>query len=145
MTCTSRQQAIQLRCRAISVALCVLLGLGHVLPALHFAFVAHRVCAEHGELLHSDGGTELASTHPAPARLAAPALPDSFSPGNGAAHEHEHCDTLALPGSVGAAVAARATACLLPAAWEARLPGQARVAHVDVELLLYAPKLAPPA
>jgi hypothetical protein len=32
----------------------------------------------------------------------------------------------------------------LPAAWASRLPGQARSAHVDVALLLYAPKLAPP-
>jgi len=138
------------RLRALAVAVCLLLGVGHVLPALHFAFVAHRVCAEHGELLHSSGAAELASAHGARAGSAregsaTPAHPASIFAGNGAAHEHKHCDALALPGSVGAAVATRTSASVLPAAWEAHLPGQARAAHVDVALLLYAPKLAPPA
>ncbi len=121
----------------------MLLGVGHVLPALHFVFVAHRVCAEHGELLHSGdlpsgGKTELLSKD---IELLSN---DSIVQDSGAAHEHEHCDTPALPGSIGADLAARGAAGLLPAAWASRLPGQARAAHVDIALLLYAPKLAPP-
>jgi hypothetical protein len=131
-----------LRLRALSVALCLLLGVGYVLPALHFAFVAHRVCAEHGELLHSSSGVELAGTHRSPEESVGSI---SISPGNAAAHEHEHCGTLALPGSVGAAFAARDSAGMLPVLRAALPPCQSRVAHVDVPLLLYAPKLAPPA
>jgi hypothetical protein len=129
----------------------MLLGVGHVLPALHFAFVAHRVCAEHGELLHSG---DLPSSDLPTGRLysedgAEPSSEDNVAqdgidPGGGAGHEHEHCDTPALPGSTVAVLAGRDVAHLLPAAWASRLSAQARAAHVDVALLLYAPKLAPP-
>ena len=44
-----------LRAGAASIALFALVGVGHILPAFHFALVAHRVCAEHGELIHEAG------------------------------------------------------------------------------------------
>lgn len=136
-----------LRLSAISIALFVLLGIGHVLPALHFALVAHRVCAEHGELLHEApvrgvaGQDELRSSH-----ANGPSSEVSLvAAGGAAAHEHEHCGVLALPGSLGAPEALSSAACLVPAGWTTSLPGHERAAHAYIALLSYAPKLAPPA
>ncbi len=142
-----------LRCSAVSIALFVLLGIGHVLPALHFALVAHRVCAEHGELLHEAplqaaagqgvaGHGALRSSQPS---APAPAEVSLVASGGTGAHDHEHCGVLALPGSLGAPEALTSAACLLPAGWAASLPGHERAAHVYIALLAYAPKLAPPA
>jgi len=132
-----------LRWSAASLALFALLGVSQILPALHFVLVAHRICAEHGETLHADGGdgdaSEAALSSPANsaevAAKPAPALPD---------HEHEHCSVLGLGRSASAHLtsAAGAVACRPPRALP--LANPERVAHVDIALLLYAPKLAPP-
>ena len=124
------------------VALVLLIGVGHVVPALHFLFVAHHLCAEHGELVdavadasraeHADGSREKARSS------------EAVCVSGAAAHSHEHCEEFA---------AARAAAALLPAPVRAQLLAalggvgpaqQARDAHVDIALLRYAPKLAPP-
>ena len=127
------------RSAAAFIALFALLGVGHVLPALHFSLVAHRICVEHGELLHQ-------LRHEAGSAPAAESRSSELElvPGQHAGHEHEHCGVLALPGSAG-----------LPpsASWrerpedEASLPagvGGERTAHGGIALLRYAPKLAPP-
>jgi hypothetical protein len=127
-----------LRAAAASIALFALLGVGHVLPALHFALVAHRICAEHGELLHE---AALAPSAEVGSRSSVPEL----AAGQLTEHEHEHCGVLALPGSFAVASSG---------AWrEPSLPGEPvvggspgeRRAHVGIALLLQAPKLAPPA
>ena len=134
MTRTLRECSAWLRLGAVSLVLFAALGVSQVLPALHFALVVHRVCAEHGELVH-----ESASVAPevAPAEAAIVAR-------DGVSHEHEHCGVLATPGSF---------AVLVPAAAQAAAPGAtelevgfgcARAAHVRIALLDYAPKLAPP-
>ena len=124
-----------LRAAAASVALFALLGVGHVLPALHFALIAHRICAEHGELVH-----ELAA---APAVASRSSVPE-VAVGERSAHEHEHCGVLALTSSSAPPLSEAAS---LPAR-DGEPSGSdvpaALSAHVGIELLLYAPKLAPP-
>lgn len=125
-----------LRATAASVALFALLGVGHLLPALHFALVAHRICAEHGELVHEAA--------PAPVVAERSSGPELVV-GEHAAHEHEHCGVLALSGSP--AVALSATGRELRSAGEPIASDRhgELCAHVGIALLLYAPKLAPPA
>jgi hypothetical protein len=125
-----------LRLSAASIALFALLGVGHVLPALHFALVAHRVCAEHGELVHES------------APLAAPAARSSevsLVGGAPVAHEHEHCGVLALPGSLALPASWADTVELASTGGTATAVDGARAAHIGIALLSYAPKLAPPA
>ena len=123
------------RSAAACIALFALLGVGHVLPALHFSLVAHRICAEHGELLHGAASAPAAASRSSELQL----VTDQH-----AGHEHEHCGVLALPGSTG----------LPPSAFWREPPevevslavgvvGE-RTAHVGIALLRYAPKLAPP-
>jgi hypothetical protein len=125
-----------LRVASASIALFALLGIGHILPAFHFALVAHRVCSEHGELLHEAAP---------PARAAARSRDVSLVAGEEAAHEHEHCGVLALPGSLAVPVSSAATFELVSSDAAAGSPGRASSAHVGIALLSYAPKLAPPA
>lgn len=137
-----------LRSSAVAIALFVLLGIGHVLPALHFALVAHRVCAEHGELLH-DASPRDATVQRA-LRSSRPSAPTTLgvllvAAGGADRHEHEHCGVLALPGSLGAPEALPSAACRLPAVRTTSLPGHERAAYAYIALLSYAPKLAPPA
>jgi hypothetical protein len=128
-----------LRVGAAWIALLVLLGVGHTAPALHVLFVAHRVCAEHGELVDAAATGE---SEPAP--RAQPDATASIRAAEGAAHTHEHCGVLGFWRVLGAPAAPRRFAGLLPAAAVASVAGEARAAHVDIALLLYAPKLAPP-
>ena len=135
MTAIERWSA-WLRVSAASIALFALVGIGHVLPAFHFALVAHRVCAEHGELVH-----EAAPSADSPAPSDVPAL----VAGADARHEHEHCGVLALPGSFGVPASAPRAFEVPPREQLEPEPGCERPAHVDIALLAYAPKLAPPA
>jgi len=119
------------------LGLVLLLGVGHVLPALHFLFVAHYLCAEHGELVDASGES---------------AEPVREKPGNSSAscragaasHTHEHCGVPALAHASGAPVAASRGVEPGPGLCVASARGEARDAHVDIALLAYAPKLAPP-
>jgi hypothetical protein len=132
--------------QAFTWLLGVLLCLGPALPALHFALVLHRICPEHGELLHvgqadvAPGAASAASEH---AVDRGPALHASSSPS-----EHSHGHDLCGVTSGGAG------ACALPASGvSGALANQAVAAcsvqrsgaHVSIALLSYAPKLAPPA
>lgn len=128
----------RLRAAFASIALFALLGIGHVLPALHFALVAHRICAEHGELLHEAA--------PAPSvDLGSRSSVPELAAGQHAAHEHDHCGVLALPGSFGAAPCAAWREPSAPSESVACASSGERPAHVGIALLLRAPKLAPPA
>lgn len=138
MTRISLQRPTWLGISAAYLALFVLVGLQQVLPALHFTLVAHRLCAEHGELLHEAGGDERLEAARAPSHDAA------LAPADAGGHEHEHCGVLALPQSVAALDRALAAVSVLPASWAACLPDGERAAHVEIALLAYAPKLAPP-
>ncbi len=124
-----------LRLCAASLALFALVGIGQLLPAFHFALVAHTLCPEHGELLHESA---------APVRTAFPGVPSALA-GSGGAHEHEHCGVLALPGTFASPAAAAPGCELAPAPSLVAIPGRWRAAHVHTALLSYAPKLPPPA
>jgi len=117
-----------------SLVLFVLVGAGHVLPAFHFALVVHRVCAEHGELVHGVERSSVRGREPD-----GPAIV-----GTADEHEHEHCGVAAGTGA-GLAIAPSAAAGSTPLASVDLARGAERGAHVGIALLAYAPKLAPPA
>jgi len=138
-------------------ALCALLGPGPALEALHFSLVQHRICPEHGELLHvssadasdvgSEEGSAASGTRRAPlAAESTSAHGASVAQGAGGdttdSHEHDACAVSVL-GSVAVWPAAATTVAAL-----AELGGPPRAgterAHVGIALLHYAPKLEPP-
>lgn len=134
MTAAPPRQPSGLWQSVASLVLFVLVGAGHLLPAVHFALVVHRVCAEHGELVHdvvrtSEGAREL----------------DGLAfVGTEGEHEHEHCGVATGTGA-GLAIAASPASGSAPRASAGLAPGAERGAHVCIALLAYAPKLAPPA
>jgi hypothetical protein len=134
VTRTLRECSAWLRLGALSLALFAALGVAQILPALHFALVVHRVCAEHGEMLHESAPV---------ARQVAPAE-TSVVARDGVSHEHDHCGVLAASGPSAAPVPAAAQATAPSAAGVSVGFGRARAAHVRIALLAYAPKLAPP-
>jgi hypothetical protein len=138
VTSLAAQPTTRSRSLAAWVALVVLLGVGHVLPALHFLFVAHHLCAEHGELV--DAATESVGR----AREKAPNQA-SVDAGSADGHSHEHCGVLAVVAAPALPVASSSVTQRLPAAEAVSVAAGARAAHVGIQLLLYAPKLAPPA
>jgi hypothetical protein len=125
--------------------LCVLLGPGPALPALHFALVAHRVCPEHGELEHVEPDALERSTTVSAARSAA-ATGDALVAGSAGTdgHGHEACGVGAAGNSVAVLPAARATVAAPCKAAHAAPSGTER-AHQRIALLRYAPRLPPPA
>ena len=133
------------------LALVLLIGVGHVVPALHFLFVAHHLCAEHGELVdaaepprESAGAAERAASAEKAGDLSA-ANSAAVRVSGAAGHSHEHCGVFAATRAAAAVAAVPAGARVLPALERAALGGEARDAHLDIALLHYAPKLAPPA
>jgi hypothetical protein len=144
------------RCRlALSLlvwALCALLGPGPALPALHFSLVQHRICPEHGELLHVD---EAGSARDASSSVgASPAVEQSSatdvaSAAQGAGdsttdgHDHDACGVSVL-GSVAAVWPAAQTTLAAVAEQGALRRAGAERAHLRIALLDYAPKLEPP-
>lgn len=137
VTSLAPQPSTRSRSLAAWVTLVVLLGVGHVVPALHFLFVAHHLCAEHGELV--DAATEGVGR----AREQAPNQ-ESVDSGSAEGHSHEHCGVLAVAPAPASPVASLRSAQQLPTAEVASAAAGARAAHVGIELLQYAPKLAPP-
>jgi hypothetical protein len=128
--------ALGMRALTVSIALFAVLGVGHVLPAFHFALVAHRVCAEHGELLHESA---------AAAEPSRPSNDVSFVAREVPSHEHEHCGVLALPSSLALPASFGAVFCRITNDDAASAASRPLLAHVGIDLLSYAPKLAPPA
>jgi len=121
------------------VLLLVLL-MGHALPALHFAVVAHEVCEEHGQVHHSDGVDRVLVLGADSSRLAGEA---QASAGDSGSHGHEHCG-LSAAGSERVALG-RETRVERgsPAAVSPNFFGRS-AAKPSIALLRYAPKLAPP-
>ena len=140
------------RSRALSLLawlLCLLLGPGPALSALHFAVVAHRVCAEHGALEHVGADTEALEREAAQAGSARGATPDdgpALAPGRGQAegHGHESCGVAGASSNVAGLPPEPAS---VQALWLPFAPAHsgAERAHQGIALLHYAPKLAPPA
>lgn len=115
-----------------------LLSAGTLAPSLHFAVVEHDLCEEHGELHHGEASAlgEESSAHPAGTALnAAPSVEG----------EHDHCGVLATSSSRASSASASAFEHELSFAVVLAHPPDADVAHASLELLFYAPKLAPPA
>jgi hypothetical protein len=134
------QQPLRSRSWIAWVALVLLVGVGHVVPALHFLFVAHHLCAEHGELV--DATSEAARAESAREKAGSS---EAVCVSGAAGHSHEHCEVFAATRAAAALAPAPAPAQLLPAVELAPSQREAREAHVDIALLHYAPKLAPPA
>lgn len=115
-----------------------LLAAGHVLPVLHFALVAHELCAEHGALHHveqpSKPGLERARS----------ARPEATNASANAGHEHDDCNIVATATSRAVLSERAELAKLPPAVTPSRLSLRARATERSVALLDYAPKLAPP-
>ena len=130
-----------LRLRVLAAALLVVFGAGQTLPAAHFLLVSHRVCAEHGELVHEEHAT-------AQADIAAPSPPEQRSTAlNGLPsreHAHDHCSALAPLHSAGLALTEQVSVSLPPLACARSAASVPRHAHRAIALLDYAPKLAPP-
>jgi hypothetical protein len=139
------------------LALALLIGVGHVVPALHFLFVAHHLCAEHGELVDAvldaapaDAAGADSSERPregarVPERTAEGASSAAVCISAADAHSHEHCEVFAATRAAAALAPAPCCAQLLPAVEWVSPAGVAGEAHVGIALLHYAPKLAPPA
>ena len=112
------------------------LSLVQVLPALHHALVHHEVCAEHGELVHSNESHGHAVTaeneHP------------GYHADSSGSHEHEHCGVSAAVRDPG--VAAAPPPLLLDASPSAPAAPSVAAASAarSIELLALAPKLPPP-
>jgi hypothetical protein len=123
---------------ALGALTLALLTVGHVLPVLHFTLVAHELCAEHGALHHVDGKESASSSHRSPARGQA-ALPAA-----NAQHEHEHCSVIATAAERALVPAAPEFSSVFVASRSELSAPAARMAHRNVALLAYAPKLAPP-
>ncbi|HWA72527.1 MAG TPA: hypothetical protein VG937_09340 [Polyangiaceae bacterium] len=117
--------------------LLVALGVGYLVPALHFGLVQHELCAEHGELRHS-GGHAVVSARPSAHPVAAADSVPEF------ADEHDHCAVVATSSKVAATVPSSASTSTLAAEASPSSLSRAELAHVSLALLHYAPKLAPP-
>jgi len=138
-------------------ALCALLGPGPALQALHFSLVQHRICPEHGELLHvgseegSAGAAAAASGSGRASSLAVAAASGTDvasaaqgpSGGSADSHDHDACGVSVL-GSVAAVWPATAKTVTALAELREPRPPRAERAHVGIALLDYAPKLEPP-
>lgn len=122
---------------ALALALLALFGASHALPALHFAAIAHELCAEHGVLHHADSAAE---THEHAED--APAL--GVRAGNAAEHEHEHCCSAGTSTQQAVQLHTPATSVLALARRATTAPADCDAAKSSVAVLRYAPKLAPP-
>jgi hypothetical protein len=120
------------------VLLCVAaLVSGDLLRGLHLLTSRHVLCAEHGELIHADGDSQLASR-------SAPADGAAAEPGAPISHHHEHCD-LAAARSRNSATAARFVAVSVSDPFASRLYGVPEHTVLrELSVLDYAPKQSPP-
>jgi len=117
---------------------------------LHFSLVQHRICPEHGELLHVSA--EASATEATSAVGASPAEASGTdvvsarqSAGGDTTHGHDHdaCGVSVLASVAAVWPAAAATVAAL-AEQNAALCAGAERAHHGIALLHYAPKLEPP-
>ena len=112
------------------------LSLVQVLPALHHALVHHEVCAEHGELVHSDES----HGHAVTAGTDGP----GYHADSSGSHEHEHCGVSVAVRDPGV-VASRPSLSLEASFAAPAVPSLACASAARaIELLALAPKLPPP-
>jgi hypothetical protein len=121
--------------RLLSVLAVALIAGEHTLASLHQALTPHELCAEHGELVHSEHQADTDT-----ARDTGPA----FDASPQAEAEHHHCGVVpAAPARAPAATPGNAYAVAPPALILASRPFERPVLSLDV--LAFAPKLSPPA
>lgn len=134
------QQRLWTRWRVTALALCAVFGLAQALPVLHFALVAHQLCAEHGQLEHVEAG-QAAAVH---GNEGQPGSSEVQLVGSASeSHAHDHCGVIASGHGHGLRLAS-AQGCLRTPWYSAAEPSAAQHAHASIALLSYAPKLAPP-
>lgn len=137
-TAVDRAAGVRLLIDALRGLLLVVLNAGYLVPALHFTLIEHEICAEHGGLEHRDASAVHIER----------AVPNQSAALNAAAsleHEHEHCALLATS-SQRLAIAVRSAIAVAPGGLpQQSFVSRAAFAHPSLDLLAYAPKLAPPA
>ena len=116
--------------RAFVAAVVVLPALAQIVPLAHHGATQHRVCPEHGELVHAAAAPARGPTEVA------------FRGATTVAGGHDHCAVLAVS-SYEDATALRTCAGGPPDATDAVRPTGAAFAAIDV--LRFAPKSSPPA
>jgi hypothetical protein len=134
------------RLRAFALALSVVFGLAQALPVLHFVLVAHRLCAEHGEMLHVDAehdDTRDPAAHESATRAGSGDETRVVASAS-EAHVHEHCGVVVSAHSHGVSLASP-LGSNVPVSSLASDAGEGRAAHTNIAPLAYAPKRAPPA
>ena len=115
----------------------ILLSAGYLVPSLHFAIVEHELCAEHGQLHHAeDPALSDSSFAAAPASKAAPSVERE--------HDHDHCGAFTTVSSRATSAGRSTLGFELSFQIAVAPPLDADAAHRSLELLSYAPKLAPP-
>jgi hypothetical protein len=123
--------------RAVAIAL---LLVGTFVGKFHEAFVPHRICAEHGEIVEVSGS--IAPRHQAAESSAhTPRISDSKSRET----SHEHCGLAWFGRIQELLVDAQLAASLPPSQPQVSAPCEAACAHTSVPLLMLAPKQSPPA
>jgi hypothetical protein len=119
---------------------------------LHFSLVQHRICPEHGELLHvsaeefaREASSQVGGSRAGPQSAGTAVASAAQGAGGNAtdSHDHDACGVSVL-GSVAAVWPAAATAVAALAELGATRPSGAERAHLGIALLHYAPKLEPP-
>lgn len=125
--------------QALAFALLALVGAEYALPGLHFASVKHQICAEHGELEHAELAPS--SLHDDVDRPSTPAV---FGSAGAAQHAHDSCSVWTMSASSALVDRGRGEPPVMgPETRPTSAVGQA-AAKRSVDVLSYAPKLAPP-
>jgi hypothetical protein len=132
----------RLRRTAVLVALWAYV-LGTLLGTAHLALTEHRVCADHGEIVHGEPACATAPAAPSVAVDELAADCPSFLAAD-ASEEHEHCRTAFALRSDRRIETPPAAACGAPPAL-ARAPDRAALLRVQDDRLSFAPKQSPPA
>lgn len=122
---------------ALRGLLLFVLGAGYLVPALHFTLIEHELCAEHGALEHR--GAQAVHAERAVASQSA-----GLEAAASVEHEHEHCAVLATSSQRATSTARSAIAVAPAPLTPVSSVSPAEFAHPSLELLAYAPKLAPP-
>ncbi len=131
------EQKKTLRRLCAALALIALILVGRFAESMHSAEVGHRVCPEHGELLHVANVHDHADESDVP--VGAQVIPAKSAP------EHHHCQIANFLNSSGASWTPAHTdshAFLVPGVADAARAESARVTRAP---LSFAPKHSPPA
>lgn len=120
--------------RALGLAVVAVFSLGQSASAIHYAVIAHELCAEHGELIHSDGAAHHSVSNPS-SETALEAVEVE--------HQHDHCDCIKSNShhSLLSAPSASAADTIFAGA----PPGHQKSARLSAQSTYsFAPKTSPP-